>query len=147
MAHTPIFSQLALTCLSRDSHNPSLATKQILSFAPILEGQKISHQFDIPKRSSVAFRTPVAHDFGKTNLIDFDDDDPQEQSQYMNPKTSGALIDLLGSDGDGGNTTDPINHGGMMAPLQPTISPQQKHTLKRKDSTSSDSDEFVDAEG
>jgi len=130
-----------------DSYNPSLATKQILSVAPILEGQKFSHQFDIPKRSPIRSQTPVARDFGNTNLIDFGDDDTQEQIQYTNAKTSGALIDLLGSDGDGGNTPDPTNHGGMIAPLQPMISPQQQRTLKRKDSTSSDFDEFVDAEG
>jgi hypothetical protein len=89
----------------------------------------------------------LAHDFGNVNLIDFDDDDTQQQIQYTKPKASSAWVDLLGSDASGRNTPDPTNHGGMMAPLQPTISPQQRHTSQRKDSTSSDLDEFVDAEG
>jgi hypothetical protein len=88
-----------------------------------------------------------AQDIGNVNLIDFDDDDTQQQIQYTKPKPSGAWVDLLGSDGSGRNTPDFTNHGGMMAPLQPTISPQQRRTLQRKDSTSSGVDEFVDAQG
>ncbi len=131
----------------RDPHNPSLSTKQILSVAPILKGQKVSHQFDIPKRSSVASPKAITLDFGNMNLIDFDDDDTERQIQYTKPRAYEAAVDLLGGDGNGGNAPDLVNHGGMMAPLQPTISPQQQKTLRRKDSASSDIDEFVDAEG
>lgn len=46
--------------LSSDPHNPDVATKQILSIAPIIKGQKESSQFQIPPRrhSNTAGQAP-----------------------------------------------------------------------------------------
>lgn len=51
---------------SSDSHNPELATKQILSIAPIIPGQKESTQFQIPphKPSDIADQGTAANASG-----------------------------------------------------------------------------------
>jgi hypothetical protein len=123
-----------IALIPSDPKNVETAHKQILAIAPILPGQKTSHQFDIPPRSS-----KQAASSGGDNLIDFGDDDAT-LSQYLKVPAS-TSHDLLGDSHSTGN-----NISELMAPLQPTSVPKDRHPVQRIDSTSDDLDVFVDAE-
>jgi len=127
-----------------DPHNPELAAKQILSITPIVKGQKVSHQFDIPPHSpSRQKRQTQGND---NSLIDFGEEETTPaQKQDANPSApSQDLLDL--SDDD---TQKASNNGssGLMPPLQPSSSEQAGHPVQRKDSRTEDVEEFVDAAG
>ncbi|KAL1966592.1 hypothetical protein VTN77DRAFT_4003 [Rasamsonia byssochlamydoides] len=128
-----------------DGKNPELAHKQILSIAPILPGQKVSHEFDIPPRSSHQSSNSNSNSqqgqaqSGSNNLIDFGDENAPP-ARSGNSNSGGASQDLLG-EGPGQNSS------GLMAPLLPTTSDTNRNNpMKRIDSKSSDVDLFVDAE-
>ncbi|PGH08690.1 hypothetical protein AJ80_07811 [Polytolypa hystricis UAMH7299] len=132
-----------------DSHNPTLAAQQILAVYPILKGQEVSHEFDIPphhsQQSGTSTSTPAeatSQRPGQNNLIDFDDDPPSTTANSTQ-NSSGALVDLGNEKDEHSKTSDAA---GMMAPLQPNTSAQQGRPLKRRDSDASDMDIFVDAQ-
>ncbi|KAL1848599.1 Oxysterol-binding protein OBPa [Paecilomyces lecythidis] len=121
-----------------DPHNPELAVKQILAIAPILPGQKVSREFEIPPRS--AGKEKAAG--GSDNLIDFADENsapgPGGLSQGQNVTSQGGLIDTQ----DHGASN---SGSGLMEPLQPSQSQQPGHPLRRLDTNTKEVDEFVDA--
>ncbi|KAL1953941.1 hypothetical protein VTO42DRAFT_2019 [Malbranchea cinnamomea] len=138
-----------------DPLDPEVAVRQILAVAPIVEGQAISHEFDIPPRSSLhqsrehteAQSQSASRQSIQENLIDFGDDEPSQPAVSTKPKTDNK-VDLLGEDDEEVHAKDSFGSGnppGLMAPLKPTMS--EHHPLRRIDTNSSDVDEFVDAQG
>jgi hypothetical protein len=139
---------------SSDGKNPELAHKQILSIAPILPGQEVSHKFDIPPHNSNSSSNSNSNSnsqkpqgqtqSGPDSLIDFGDENaPPTNSGNSNPSGGASSSqDLLGDEGyDGAAQKQP---SGLMDPLVPTAS-QNKNPMERLDSKSSDVDVFVDA--
>ncbi|EEH18777.2 hypothetical protein PABG_01096 [Paracoccidioides brasiliensis Pb03] len=109
-----------------DPFNPTLATKQILSVAPILPGQKPSQQFAIPPHSarssgdtpsssgkSASIPTTAASattrhngnliDFGESNGSNGNAHSDENKVSKLGPSTGNttASMDLLGGGGDG----------------------------------------------
>jgi hypothetical protein len=89
------------------------------------------------------------------SLIDFGDDNNDafaSAQSTMTPKSknSAAMQGLLDESSDE-NPQSPsggrARQSSLMEPLQPTLSPQHSNTVRRVDSTNSDLDEFVDAQG
>ncbi|EEP76845.1 hypothetical protein UREG_01694 [Uncinocarpus reesii 1704] len=108
-----------------DSEDPKLATRQILAVAPILKGQEVDHQFDIPPHCPSSHRSdkhhqPVsqnsAHEQQTNNLIDFGNDGAAPGLETGKESTSEQLASSTG------------------------------HPIQRRDSHSSGVDEFVDAQ-
>lgn len=134
----PLISIYVLLTRRSDPHNPELAVKQILAIAPILPGQKVSREFEIPPRS--AGKEKAAG--GSDNLIDFADENsapgPGGLSQGQNATSQGGLIDTQ----DHGASN---SGSGLMEPLQPSQSQQPGHPLRRLDTNTKEVDEFVDA--
>lgn len=122
-----------------DEQNPEVAAKQIISITPILQGQQVSHEFDIPPRSPSKDQATG----GSGNLIDFGDENAAPTasgpSQAQNAGSQGALLDLQ----DHGASN---NGSGLMAPLQPSQSQQPGNPIRRKDTNTNELEEFVDAE-
>lgn len=83
-----------------------MATKQILSVAPIVQGQKESTQFQIPPHNSSNTANPAP------------------------PKTQGTTSNAKGADQ---STEDPVDG-------------YEPHAVERKDTYTSDVEQFVDAE-
>ncbi|PGH12440.1 hypothetical protein AJ79_04276 [Helicocarpus griseus UAMH5409] len=135
-----------------DPENPDLAIKQILSVAKILPGQEHSHQFDIPPRqskkqeiASSSEQPAAAAQQNNGDLIDLGSSSnvPANENQSLKPGTTAGSVDLLGGDGQGDHAHP--NMPNMMTPLKPTISPTQTRPTQRQNSSTSDMDEFVDA--
>jgi hypothetical protein len=131
-----------------------LATKQILSIIPIVDGQKSSHQFDIPSHESLhpsrehseTQHQPAGKNSDPDNLIDFDSRTPSPSTANSSSKGANGAEDLLSGPGQNFNKEVAYarDSAGLMAPLRPTLSEQRP--LRRIDSNTSDVDEFVDAE-
>lgn len=86
--------------LYRDSHDPTLATRQILAIAPILKGQEVSHEFDIPafhqsKQHTETFSQSDSKKENQDNLIDFGGE-PSQSTMGSKPYSSNQEVDLLG---------------------------------------------------
>lgn len=136
-----------LTPFISDHKNPEVAIQQILSIAPILQGQKPNSPK--PKEESPKRKETVPQNGSENagSLIDFGGDDDTmspAQSTASKTKNQAALQGLLdeSSDDNPQNNSGRARQSSLMAPLQPTLSPQR---VKRVDSTNSDVDEFVDA--
>lgn len=130
-----------------DSRDPELATRQILAVAPILKGQAVNHDFDIPPRSPKPetpnhrqITTDTDQKSDKHNLIDFGNDGATPTTEKS--KSPGEPVDLLGDDKQ---SKESDNSKAATTPLQPT-SAEQGHPLTRPVSNASSVDEFVDAE-
>ncbi|KMU79465.1 oxysterol-binding protein [Coccidioides immitis RMSCC 3703] len=127
-----------------DSQDPKLATRQILAVAPILKGQVVNHQFDIPAHCPSSHHSSTPNSVTKeqpNNLIDLGNDGAADQRETTKNNGSGELVDLLSGSGNEGQKQISLT----MNPLQPTIS-DQGHPTRRRDSESSGVDEFVDAQ-
>lgn len=101
-----------------DHQNPELAVKQILAIAPILQGQKVSHEFEIPPRSA-----------GKDKATD----------------DSGNPIDFAGENAASQDRGASSSGSGLVEPPQPSQSQQPGNPLQRRDTNTKEVDEFVDA--
>ncbi|KAK2743880.1 hypothetical protein FQN57_004503 [Myotisia sp. PD_48] len=150
-----------------DHDNPSLAIQQILAVAPILPGQQVNHNFDIPPHTPHHSDAPTpfadkqtVQAARETTLLDFDvNEDLTSNAPGSKMAPSNDLIDLLGDTeelgrtGDG-KTTNQTRTSGLTAPLQPSSPNRNKENklappteLKRSDSVSSSgTDNFVDAQ-
>ncbi|EER29607.1 oxysterol binding protein, putative [Coccidioides posadasii C735 delta SOWgp] len=127
-----------------DPQDPKLATRQILAVAPILKGQVVNHQFDIPAHCPSSHHSSTPNSVTKeqsNNLIDLGNDGAADQRETTKNNGSGELVDLLSGSGNEGQKQISLT----MSPLQPTIS-DQGHPTRRRDSESSGVDEFVDAQ-
>lgn len=144
-ASTTFLGSLALIhtdALSSDHNNPEAAINQILAIAPILPGQQQTSSKPNPDTS----KNNASENAG--NLIDFGDDDKSSSAQETTgkPQTTAAQQGLLdeSSDENSEGKTGRARQSSLMAPLEPTISSER---VQRVDSTTSEIDEFVDAQG
>ncbi|WEW58990.1 Oxysterol-binding protein OBPa [Emydomyces testavorans] len=135
-----------------DSHDPKLATRQILAVAPILKGQAVDHQFDIPPHCPSSHRSgkghppatpnPIADKPKQTNnLLDFGNDGAVPLPECTRNSALPDSLDLNSEDGSAGQKAVAPTEN----PLQPTVN-NQGHAVKRKDTGSSVVEEFVDAQ-
>ncbi|KAK2789282.1 hypothetical protein FQN51_002731 [Onygenales sp. PD_10] len=140
-----------------DSHDPQLAAQQILAVTPIIPGQKLPHQFEIPPHPSTQHKKQTAsssekHSRGES-LLDLDDCDTptREENKATKPRAAAPPMDLLSGDGQDDHfeirTDDNNPTSNVTQPPKPTTSSTQPRTMSRRHSNSSDQDEFVDAEG
>ncbi|KAL2013147.1 hypothetical protein VTN00DRAFT_672 [Thermoascus crustaceus] len=119
-----------------DPHNPELAAQQIMSIAPIVKGQKVSHQFDIPPHSPS--RQKLQTQGNDSSLIDFGE---EEITRAQNANTNTPSQDLLDlNDNDTQKESNKDSSG-----LKPSASEKAGHPVQRKDSRTDDVEEFVDA--
>jgi hypothetical protein len=128
-----------------DLQDPETAREQILRIAAILPGQTVSKEYSIPPHSQ---KQHSSSNSAITNdLIDFGNDDTAALPQTMPFNSATTPHDLLGDFVNSNSIQDAQNQQGLMAPLRPTTSSSgDKLPIRRKDSHSSDTDEFVDAE-
>ncbi|KAI1911378.1 Oxysterol-binding protein OBPa [Ophidiomyces ophidiicola] len=127
-----------------DSKDPKLATRQILAIAPILKGQAVDHQFDIPPHCSSSHQNcdgasgsgSLSVSEAKNTLIDLGND-AEPASDPAKKKTAEKSEDLLGDI----ESQVPNADSSTMNTLKPTTT----NTIRRRDSVSSGVDEFVDA--
>lgn len=121
-----------------DHKNPETAVKQILAVAPILPGQKQAS----PKPSEPVPKQSEEPPQNTNSLIDFGgDNDTASPAKATTSAASQGLLDSNSDDNRQSNTGGQATN--LMAPLQPTLSPQG---VKRSDSKNSGVDEFVDAQ-
>jgi len=137
-----------------DGKTPEEITKQILAIAPIVKGQKVSHEFDIPpppalqdKVSQHSSHPPPPASGGGNDLIDFGDAPaaapiPERNSSLNQPQShhsgGGGLMDDNAHAAQGGQGSS----RGLMEPLDP----EGANPIKRTDTNTHEEDEFVDAE-
>ena len=131
--------------INSDLQDPETAREQILRIAAILPGQTVSKEYTIPPHSQ---KQHSSSNSAITNdLIDFGNDGTAAVPQTVPFNNATTPHDLLGDFVNSNSIQDAHNQQGLMAPLRPTTSSSRdKLPIRRKDSHSSDTDEFVDAE-
>lgn len=115
---SPYILESKLTATYSDSQNPELAAKQILSIAPILDGQKENSQFQIPPHA------------------------PKQEDQPAPSASEPVDVKNTGS----GTGSEPSEAPQPSAQPSTQPSSQAKNSVERKDSRTSEVDEYVDAE-
>ncbi|KAJ9211757.1 hypothetical protein DTO166G4_6645 [Paecilomyces variotii] len=114
-----------------DSQNPELAVKQILAIAPILQGQKVSHEFEIPPRSA-----------GKDKATDDSGNPIDSAGENAAPGPGGLSQAPNAASQDQGASS---SSSGLVELPQPSQSQQPGNPLQRRDTNTKEVDEFVDA--
>lgn len=137
--------------------------EQILAISPILPGQKVNHDYDIPPHSSNPSKhidndrqqnpNPSAPVTGNENdLIDFGFPAANEKAVSANKKTRPEQRDRSASLMDDDQHINAMNDRmGNMKLMEPTRTPAspvagKKNPLKRTDTQTSGVDAFFDAE-
>ncbi len=138
-------------------------TEQILAICPILPGQKVNHEYDIPPHSSTSPKQigndrqpnpkPVAPTAGNENdLIDFGYPAANEKAVAANTKNHSAhrerSASLMDDDQHINAMNDKMGDVRLMEPTRTPASPAagKKNPLQRMDTQTSEVDAFFDAE-
>ena len=134
-----------LTVCDRDGKTPEEITKQILSIAPILPGQKPNESFEIPQKAPIQSKPTVSTPTAPNdNLIDFDEPAPQSREKIQAP------VDQPSYGLAGASLQKPLqpSRGASTAPSGNSTVPEphRGNPIQRFDSNSHEVDAFFDAE-
>lgn len=138
-------------------------TEQILAISPILPGQKVNHEYDIPPHSPSASKQlghdpqpsphPSAPTAGPENdLIDFGYPSANEKAVSANKQNQAGHRDrsasLMDDDQHVNAMNDKMGNMRLMEPTRTPASPpaDKKNPLQRTDTQTSEVDAFFDAE-
>jgi oxysterol-binding protein-related protein 8 len=160
-SHRIIKMQLLIS--NRDGKDPREMTEQILAIAPILPGQKMNPEFEIPPHAStLPTRTennqkkdqqPAAPTPSPGNdLIDFESSAPNAKAVAANNVPSQyrtRSMSLMDDDRHVNTMNEKMGKTHVMEPTKtPATSPTGKgQPLERTDTHTSEVDAFFDAEG
>ena len=149
-----------LTSISSNNEDPEAATQQILSIAPIVEGQEMLPHFDIPSRESLQASREQSETSSEHPTTETSEQSNAIDSRASSPRPPGdSKSDAPHKDADANNSAKEGQSGNaqkesldqdhsvniLTPPQQPDSEP---HLLKRKDSrASANVDEFHDAQG
>lgn len=149
---------------NRDGRDPKEMTEQILAIAPILPGQKVNHDFEIPPHAPSA-PTPTETDWqhnqkatapppGDGNdLIDFGGSAPNAKAVIANQNVPyqhrTRSMSLMDDDQHINAMNDKMGNVNLMGPMQTSATPSagKGQPLERTDTQTSEVDSFFDAEG
>ncbi len=149
---------------NRDAKDPSEMTKQILAIAPILPGQKVNRDFDIPPHVTTSpthnenngqqtqqATTPASS--GGNDLIDFGASAPNVKAvaakQNVVSQYRARSVSLMDDDRHGSAMNDKMGSMKLMEPTKTPAPPTngEERPLERTDTQTSEVDAFFDAEG
>ncbi len=156
--------KVLLLIKNRDGKDPKALTEQILAIAPILPGQKVKSDFEIPPHASSTTlhhgndlqqgQTGAAPSYGGGNdLMDFGDPASNvkavaaNQNNPSQPRT--RSVSLMDDDRHLNAMNDKMENMNLMGSLQASgqPSPGKQRPLARTDTETSEVDAFFDAEG
>lgn len=148
----------------RDAKDPKGMTEQILAIAPILPGQKVNSDFEIPPRAPNTTThlektpqqnqgTPAPASGGGNDLIDFGAQAPNATAVAANQNVPSQhrtrSVSLMDDDRHINAMNNQMGKMKLMAPTQTpaTTSTGNGKPLERTDTQTSEVDAFFDAEG
>lgn len=149
---------------NRDGKDPKTLTEQILAITPILPGQKVKSDFEIPPHTSSTTshsgndlqkeQTANAQPYGGGNdLIDFGDLAPNAKAVTANQNISSQhrtrSVSLMDDDRHINAMNDKMGNMNLMGSMQTSGHPStgKDRPLERTDTETSEVDSFFDAEG
>ncbi len=156
--------EVHLLIKNRDGKDPKTLTEQILAITPILPGQKVKSDFEIPPHTPSTKshhgndlqqeQTGAAQMYGGGNdLIDFGDPAPNTKavgaSQNNSSQHRARSVSLMDDDRHINAMNNKMENMNLMGSMQTSEQPftGKDRPLARTDTETSEVDSFFDAEG